>query len=267
MQQLELSEDIMDRNVAQPDKELADLLAAFARAGRAVFVVDARDQGIVEVNVAGCEILGVTRDELIGRPWSSTAQQISLAQRDVAAAQLITIVPQAPAGWIRRPDTSRDTLTGLANRDALHERIAALEDKQSPDRLAVLFIDLDGFKQVNDTWGHVVGDRVLRVVAQRISACARASDLVVRYGGDEFLVVVEDSPGRRDLQQLARRIMRSVQMPIAVEGQQVSLSASIGIAEGLVAADTFDALIAEADRDMYRSKLHMQNPKRAASSA
>lgn len=257
----------MNRNESPPDKVLAELLAAGERAGRAVFVVDARNQDIVEVNTAGCEILGAAREELIGRTWSSAAQQLSESQRESTADQLIAIVPQLPAGWIRRVDTSRDALTGLANRDALHERIAALEINQSPDPLAVLFVDLDGFKQVNDTWGHVVGDRVLRVVAQRISACARASDLVLRFGGDEFLVVVEDSPGRRDLEQLARRISRSVQAPIAVEGQQVSVAASIGIATGLVTADTFNALITEADRDMYRSKLHTRTRNRTASSA
>jgi diguanylate cyclase (GGDEF)-like protein len=117
-----------------------------------------------------------------------------------------------------------------------------------------LFVDLDGFKQVNDIWGHLAGDRVLQVIAERLRDSVRPTDLVARYGGDEFVVLAEGLHRHRDLQRLARRIEREARQPILIEGQKLILSASVGFARQNASLTSVEALIAEADRAMYRTK-------------
>lgn len=149
-----------------------------------------------------------------------------------------------------------DALTGLANRSLFQRELAASLPAAAPGSVAVLFCDLDGFKAVNDSRGHDVGDTLLGVVAERLRACVRPMDVVARFGGDEFAVLVRDLDAVSQAQRVAARIAASLDAPIRLEGRDVCVGVSIGIAG--VAADTesVDALLRNADVAMYRAKAH-----------
>jgi diguanylate cyclase (GGDEF)-like protein len=148
-----------------------------------------------------------------------------------------------------------DPLTGLANRTLFHERAdhAIATHSRSAMTLAVLFIDLDGFKQINDTLGHSAGDTVLIEVAARLRRCVRAGDTVGRFGGDEFAVLTEQVGTIDDATVVADRIIHALRQPFDVEGRAHHLSASAGVA--LYEQDTSaDTVIRCADEAMYAAK-------------
>jgi diguanylate cyclase (GGDEF)-like protein len=148
-----------------------------------------------------------------------------------------------------------DALTGLANRRSLVESMTQLlSSRRTRDRdAAVLFCDLDGFKQINDTLGHEAGDRVLIEVAQRLSTTARDHDLVARIAGDEFVVLIREIGSYHDAEAAASRQLAALKSPIVVAGTSVVVSASIGVA---MARDYESAaeLLRAADRGMYEAK-------------
>lgn len=152
----------------------------------------------------------------------------------------------------------RDTLTGLHNRRALelHMDLAAERAARSGERFAVLALDLDGFKPVNDQYGHAAGDALLREVAQRLADTIRASEMLARVGGDEFVVLLS-APAERlrgDAQAVAGRILASFDRPFAPLGHAVSVGCSIGIALGMEAVDSPQALVPRADQALYAAK-------------
>jgi len=149
-----------------------------------------------------------------------------------------------------------DSLTGLPNRLLFRERLKsalAMVQRQN-GRLAVMFIDLDRFKVINDTLGHLAGDALLQQVAQRISACLRSSDTVGRLGGDEFAVLVPDPEGEFDVSVVARRLVEALAQPVVLEGQELFVSASIGITLYPDDCNDLEMLIRNADTAMYRAK-------------
>ena len=150
-----------------------------------------------------------------------------------------------------------DPLTGLPNRRLLYQRLerAFAFYRQTGGGLAVLFIDLDGFKPVNDVYGHDVGDQALRESAERIRRCARGEDSVARFGGDEFVILAGGVAGPEDAAALARRCIQAFQSEITVrDGVSVRVGASVGIAiAGQVFQDA-EALIRAADEAMYVAK-------------
>jgi diguanylate cyclase (GGDEF)-like protein/PAS domain S-box-containing protein len=149
-----------------------------------------------------------------------------------------------------------DALTVLPNRLLLNDRLArsiALSRRYGR-RLAVLFLDCDRFKHINDTLGHAIGDQVLRSIAKRLTTCVRESDTVSRHGGDEFLILLSEVDQPEDAEAIAEKIVKSIAEPHLIAGHELSLTASVGIA--LYPEDGQDAqsLIMRADTAMYHAK-------------
>lgn len=148
-----------------------------------------------------------------------------------------------------------DPLTDLANRALLKDRVerALVHRKRNKEPFAILFLDLDNFKNVNDSLGHDVGDELLVAVAERLRSCVRPSDTAARLGGDEFAIVLEDATNASTATVVAQRIIESLQEPFTLEGKQVIVGTSIGIAMSNP-AEGVDVLLRNADIAMYMAK-------------
>ena len=148
-----------------------------------------------------------------------------------------------------------DDLTGVLKREAALRRLSELDggERAGDSAVALLFIDLDEFKVVNDTWGHVAGDALLRAVAQRIESVVRANDVVARLGGDEFLVVLDGIDGEAAAAAIANKIRTACNQPVATLTGTVATTLSVGVVLR-EAGEISDALIARADRAMYAAK-------------
>lgn len=160
-----------------------------------------------------------------------------------------------------------DELTGVANRSFFHATLqnAMQRQKRSCSMLAVLFVDLDDFKPVNDTWGHGAGDQLLKEVARRINRNRREGDLVARLGGDEFVVVVFDIAGSESVGIVAEEILAEMSRPFALDSGEVSISASIGSSWYSSGEISKDDLLQQADAAMYQAKESGRNCWRAYS--
>lgn len=151
-----------------------------------------------------------------------------------------------------------DSLTGLPNRASLDERLdqaislASRHDKQA----AVLFLDLDGFKQVNDELGHAIGDRLLQVVAEKLKRCVRSTDTVCRQGGDEFVILLSEIEQPEDAAQVAEKILAGFATPLVLDGHALSIAGSIGISIFPNDGDNADTILKQADAAMYQAKLN-----------
>ena len=154
-----------------------------------------------------------------------------------------------------------DPLTGLPNRDLLLDRLngALARAARANTSVAVLFLDMDNFKLINDTIGHVAGDEMLRTVAVRLLAAARSGDTAARVGGDEFVVVCENVLHDEEVFSLARRVADALSHPISIEGYDFIATVSIGIAIGHGSIDTAEQLLRDADLAMYRAKQQGKN--------
>lgn len=149
-------------------------------------------------------------------------------------------------------DLFRDALTGLPDRRALWSLLGRLLNEQSA--FSLLFVDLDGFKSINDQWGHLLGDRVLSVAAARLQKAVRPSDLVVRYGGDEFAVVLADVNVGQTALAAADRILGVLAAPLHLPEGEFRISASAGIALSGKGPRSVEELLAAADRALYAAK-------------
>ena len=149
----------------------------------------------------------------------------------------------------------RDPLTGLANRTLLEERLRAVlaRDARTGQTTALLFLDLDGFKAVNDEHGHLVGDAVLRCVAGRLVKAVRPSDTVARLGGDEFVVLVE-AAGEEGVRALVGRLQDALTEPMTVGRLNLNVGVSVGVACSEAGAEDPAGLLTRADRRMYEAK-------------
>ncbi len=176
----------------------------------------------------------------------SQSQSVVVGMRDVD--QLVATIALAER-------SQRDDLTGLANRPYLLERMEKLigECRRTSDQHAVLYCDVDYFKEINDTYGHAVGDEVLRNIAARIRRSVRESDVVARLGGDEFVVVLQGVGGPADAEAVAAKIQSAMSEALLVDGIDLSRSFSIGVA--MVRADsTPDRVLRDADAALYEAK-------------
>lgn len=149
-----------------------------------------------------------------------------------------------------------DPLTGVGNRELALERLkhAMLQVPRRGTHLALIFVDLDNFKQINDVFGHAVGDMVLCEVASRLKETLRAADTVARLGGDEFLLIAEDLCGREEAQEAVERIAQALLRPHLINGMDFVVDASIGLALFPDDAGDADTLLRHADEAMYRTK-------------
>jgi diguanylate cyclase (GGDEF)-like protein/PAS domain S-box-containing protein len=272
-------------------RESEDRLSKFMEAS-VEGIVFHRDGVISDVNHALVELLGFTRDEMIGRgilefvaPEHRTRVQAVMDAESEQRYELVALdangrhVPLESIGRtiMRRGEPLRmavvrdirdrlqaqarieylahhDPLTGLPNRGHFMEQLAARLSNGAAAHAALLFIDLDHFKRINDSLGHLVGDTVLQAVAHRVVQSLRPVDLIGRFGGDEFVVLLADVADRRVVDELVQRLLQAVELPIPVQGQNIVVSPSIGVAmvphDGRLPSE----LIKNADTAMYAAK-------------
>ena len=198
----------------------------------AALLIVAPDGTISFANTGLEQLTGYRRPQLLGLPVEALEPEARRSARAV-----------------------HDPLTGPANRVLLLDRLTvalARADRQARG-LGVLYVDLDGFKAVNDRWRHAVGDEVLRTVAQRLTAAVRPQDTVARIGGDEFVVLCGDLTGDDDASEVAERALEALRRPIPHRAGICQLAASIGVVPGGGERDPAE-LIEAADRAMYRAK-------------
>jgi diguanylate cyclase (GGDEF)-like protein len=163
----------------------------------------------------------------------------------------------------------RDGLTGLYNRRRMFELLdaATLEAQQHWQCVGLLFIDLNGFKGINDEYGHAAGDKILTTVATRIAGRVRNGDIVCRYGGDEFVVILPSVPNAVSVSRVADTIRERVALPYWINGHEQHLSAAIGESIYPDDGDTAAGLLHRADQAMYRLKSRMARPMLTLASA
>ena len=184
--------------------------------------------------------IAVIRSTVDGGGWVATFEDVTEQRRSVA--QLAHLV-------------HHDALTGLPNRVLFREHLhLALARSRRGSGLAVLCLDLDRFKSVNDTLGHPVGDALLRAVSDRLRSCVREADLAARLGGDEFAIIQEDASQPVDATALARRVVDSLSEPFDLDGHRILIGASVGIALHSDGPEGADSLLKCADLALYRAK-------------
>ncbi|HEY9644291.1 MAG TPA: EAL domain-containing protein [Coleofasciculaceae cyanobacterium] len=178
-------------------------------------------------------------NQIIGRVWS--LQDITERQRTEARI---------------RYQASHDLLTGLPNRMMFNDRLskALFQAAQNRSQIAVMFLDLDRFKLINDSLGHAAGDQLLQEVARRLKACLRESDLVARWAGDEFTLLLSNLYGIEDATRIAQKILAALRPDYDLEGRTLHVSSSIGIAVYPTDGEDVKTLLKNADAALYRAK-------------
>jgi diguanylate cyclase (GGDEF)-like protein/PAS domain S-box-containing protein len=251
---------------------------------------------IIDINYAGCHILGRTRQELVGTPGTgpvhpddvdrvveATLRQLDGSDESVefrmvtASGAEVWVMSSAsfidPGGGVepyvvsiqaditeqRRlqerlaREATRDPLTGVYNRGAFMTELELALSRRTSSPLALLFVDLDRFKEVNDSFGHEAGDAVLATIARRMQDCVRAGDVVARLGGDEFVVLCTEDIDVDEAQAVAERVRATTDEPVPVHGAPLSIGASVGVVLGH-SGDDPTALLRAADAATYRAK-------------
>jgi diguanylate cyclase (GGDEF)-like protein len=204
---------------------------------------------------------GAGMDELLLRTKSGRTLELTLQpMANGGAVLLFEDVTERKATQARLNELARfDPLTGLPNRTEFRERAEmVILERHLNSQLAIMFIDLDQFKQVNDTLGHGVGDRLLRAVADRLTVIMPQSDIVARFGGDEFVALHWGPEDDNEIAGLARRLIEGVSKPYQVGDHRIAIGVSIGIATAKVSTD-LESLQRNADLALYQAKMEGRN--------
>jgi diguanylate cyclase (GGDEF)-like protein/PAS domain S-box-containing protein len=192
------------------------------------------------------QVRGMAVRDVSGKPYRIAGSMKDITKRKDAELKLTF-------------DAMHDVLTGLPNRNLFMDRLQHASDRERRNRnylFAVLFLDIDRFKVLNDSMGHAMGDEVLIEVASRLSDCLRLGDTVARFGGDEFAILLEDLTGKKEALQVADRIKEKLSLPFHLRGQEIFTSASIGIVFSMTDYDEPEHLLRNADIAMYHAKLN-----------
>jgi diguanylate cyclase (GGDEF)-like protein len=232
-----------------------------------------RLDGLAEIrNVAPeAPVVVVTADDDAGRGIKAvqSGAQDYLMKGNMDAAQLARAIrfaiERARGEQQLAHRALHDALTGLPNRVLFLDRLgyALAQNEREQSAAGIFFLDLDGFKGVNDRLGHLAGDALLRSIAGRLLGWVRPGDTVSRFGGDEFTVLVREVAGVEEAETIAERLTEAVREPVTVEGEEISLTPSIGVALGR-SGDRPEELIERADQAMYLAKRHPETNYRVA---
>lgn len=189
--------------------------------------------------------------------WSVSAASENTSKQPNLIFQIQDITDKKHAEQKLQHDATHDVLTNLPNRQLFMNRLRqalAVSKKNDSHKVSVLFIDLDRFKYVNDSLGHIIGDQLLREIAARLRDCMRPSDMVARLGGDEFTILVEGTYDLSEVTRIAERIQDKFSIPFDLSGHEVYSSASIGILHASKSHDTPEEIMRDADTAMYQAK-------------
>ncbi|MBD1805142.1 EAL domain-containing protein [Microcoleus sp. FACHB-SPT15] len=199
------------------------------------------------------------REVTKGQAKAWTPEDIKLAQ--ALGIHLYMAVMQRRVEAMLQHQASHDRLTGLPNRMLFDERLslALAHTHRYGEMLAVVFLDLDGFKTINDTLGHAVGDQLLQIVAERLKGCLRSEDVLARWGGDEFTLLLSTIGSAEDTAKIATKILNVLNAPLKLGGQELHIKASLGIALAPYDGEDAETLLKNADAAMYRAKQQGRN--------
>lgn len=212
-----------------------------------------------ERNLRPRQSFAAWREVKKGQPKEWSQEEVKLAQ--ALGLHLYMAVMQRRVEDTIRHQASHDLLTGLPNRLLFSDRLSLMlaNIHQHREMLAVIFIDLDGFKNINDTLGHAVGDELLQKVAKRLKKCLREKDTVARWGGDEFTILLSSIASAEDATNVAQKILDEMSIPFNFAGREFYVKASIGIALGPYDGEDAETLLKNADAAMYRAKQQGRN--------
>jgi diguanylate cyclase (GGDEF)-like protein len=259
---LALLAGIFARRLSQPLNELSDAIEKHARGADALIpqVSGYREVHLLSTTMANLVELEKRQRHALSALNLSLENQVNerTAELRLAADQLQTaLLEQQAAKEQLQKIVMLDMLTGLPNRRAFHEELpkAMARAQRNMQDMAVLFLDLDGFKAVNDTHGHEAGDELLRQFASRIGNCVRKTDMVARLAGDEFVVILERLITESDASEVAHKILLGMSTAFDLGKASFTLSSSVGIALFTPTdTQTPDALLHAADQAMYAAK-------------
>lgn len=189
-------------------------------------------------------------------PVEINIQKVNISEQDQFTLVISDVTERHEAELLIREMALHDSLTGLANRNLLQQRLddAMRMAERVKKKISIMFLDLDGFKPVNDIFGHATGDKLLRIVANRLESCAREVDTVARIGGDEFAIIYTNIDDVKDISKTANRVLESIKKPIIIDGNSHTIGTSIGVSFFPIDSKSPEELFRMADVALYQAK-------------